>query len=386
MARLKPPILWTYTASSYIHYLLVSLFGILAIILSTKLEEVAKFIALGASTSRILLFILYLIPYTLQLAIPLSSAIAAYVVFYQMQQSGELTAARSCGYSLKLILYPISIISILLGILTMWGIFDLSAKSRLAAKKLEFDVRNEEPLAFIQTSRFLSNHGVAAELQGSLKAGERVSDLLICFASPTTNRLNLLLLKRGFTEKNALIGNNMSIISSKAPESSDQHVGTLIIENADKKKTPTNFIHELSAKHKWKVDAEQFPLNVVLATKHELSEDITSSKYQGISARKSEKIIGKFTSEPFRRISLSLAIFTLCSFTAVCGMRHNKRKVEFINKLLPLFGFLFFILCYLGGKNCNTHALAAVLLYLLPHPILLFAAKKMQTSLEYGHA
>ena len=84
----------------------------------------------------------------------------------------------------------------------------------------------------------------------------------------------------------------MSLISSKTPVNSTQSLCTLIIENADEKKTPTHFIHELSAKHKWKVDAEQFPLNVVLATKQEMQSEINASKYQGISAKKNIKLIG----------------------------------------------------------------------------------------------
>lgn len=384
MLRFRPPTLWLYIARAYLYYLSVSLFGIVAIILSTKLEEIARFIALGASVSKITLFVLCLIPYTLQLALPFASTIAAYTVFHQMSRSGELTAARSCGYPLASIFNPVATISLFLCITMIWGIFDLSAKSHLAAKKLEFDVRDEEPLAFLQNSRFLMQHGVAAELEGSFKTGEQVRDVLVCFPSPTNQRLTLLILKKGMAQRKALIGNFMCIISSKSPAGLNRPTCSLLVENADEKKTPTDFIHELSAKNKWKPTAEQFPLSVVRATKQELGKELTAAQYTGHSAKKFSKILGKFTTEPFRRLSLSLAVYTLCIFSAVCGVRSYRKSGTSVATLGPIIGFGFFIMCFLAAKNCSNIPLIAISLYLLPHPILWYVSKKAQISLEYG--
>jgi lipopolysaccharide export system permease protein len=384
MIRFRPPTLWSYIARSYLYYLSVSLFGIVAIILSTKLEEIARFIALGASVSKISLFILCLVPYTLQLALPFASTIAAYTIYHQMSRSGELTAARSCGYPLASILSPVATVSFFLCIVMIWGIFDLSAKSHLAAKKLEFDVRDEEPLAFLQNSRFLMQHGIAAELEGSFKTGQQVRDVLLCFPSPTNQRLTLIILKKGIAQKKALLGNLMSVVSSKAPVGLDRPACSLLIENADEKKTPTDFIHELSAKNKWKPTEEQYSLGVVRAVQQELGKELVAAQYQGHSAKKFSKKLGKFTTEPFRRLSLSLAVYTLCIFSAVCGVRSFRKSGTSITALGPILGFGFFILCYLAAKNCNNITLVASTLYLLPHPVLWYVSKKAQVSLEHG--
>ena len=171
--RLMPPVLWTHIIINYCRSLLICLFGIVALLLTTKLEEMARFVALGASASKIGLFVLYQIPYLLQIALPISSLVAGFTTLFQMSINGEVTAARATGYSISSIVTPISCCSLLLSLVMMWAVFDLSAKCHLAAKELGYDVREEEPLSFVQCSRFLADHGASLELMGSLRSGAK---------------------------------------------------------------------------------------------------------------------------------------------------------------------------------------------------------------------
>ena len=260
-----PPILWGHLVKKYCQSLGICLFGIIALLLTSKLNEVARFIALGASTGKILLFVLYQIPYALQTALPFASLIAGFATTSAMSSNGELTAARASGYSLSAILTPLACMSLFLSIAMMWGIFDLSSRSHNAAKELEYDVRETEPLAFIQCGRFLPEHGVALELNGSLCSGETAKDVLMCLTPSGTDRLSLIILKATVAEPKALLGKTMTIISSKAPQGSGQAFGSLLVENADAQRTPTDFVHEFAKNKHWRPGPDQFSLSVVRA-------------------------------------------------------------------------------------------------------------------------
>lgn len=382
--NIRLPVLWAHMIKEYCRALSICLFGIVALLLSTKLEEVAKFIALGASTGKILLFVLYQIPYTLQIAIPLSSLVAGFSVLSTMSSSGELTAARASGYSLSSILAPISLLSLVIGIIMMWGMFDLSARSHLSAKQMAFDVREEEPLAFVQSSNFLADRGVALEFTGSIRTGEDAKDVLICFPSPSSDRLSLVILKKTHAEANALFGNFMTVLSSRTPQLPDQKFASLLIENADAKKTPTNFIHELTKGRHWKAEADLFTMGVLRAAQQNFARQVRVRNYSGHSAKKLKKTLNKFTSEPFRRLSLSLAVFSLCLAGAVSGIRTSRMPLRFLHAAGPLLAFGLFIAAYLAGKNLDDVAPAAIFFYLIPHPILWKFASTLKTRLEHG--
>ncbi len=368
----------------YCRALCICLFGVVALLLSTKLEEVARFIALGASSGKIFLFILYQIPYILQIAIPLSSLVAGFTVLSSMSASGELTAARSSGYSLSSILSPLCFASLAISALMMCGLLDLSSESHRAAKSMEFDVRDEEPLAFVQGGRFLAEHGIALEVTGSIRTGEDAKDLLLCLTAPGSERLSVVVLKKAHAEAKALLGNYLTVISSQTPQIADQKFGSLIIENADAKKTPTDFVHEIARSRKWKPTADYFSLAVVRAKRHELAQQVAVREYAGHSAKHLKRLLGEYTSEPFRRLSLSLAVFSLCLAGAVSGIRTSRMSARLLHAARPLLAFGLFIAAYLAGKNLDDVAPAAIFFYLLPHPILWMFASTLKTRLEHG--
>lgn len=381
---MRPPLLWTYLIRLYCRSLALCLFGIVLLLLSTKLEEIARFVALGASLSRICLFVVYQIPYTLQIALPLASLVAGYSVLASMSSSGELTALRSSGCSLASVLSPLAFFSFLLSIVVLWGVFDLSASSHLATKKLEFDVRKEEPLAVLQNSRFLAEHGVALELTGSLQTGESSKNVILCFSSPGSSRLSLMLFKEATPSQHHLHGSAMTALSSRAPENPDQLFGSLVVENATSMVTPTDFAHEITKKKKWKPTADHFPLSVVRAKQREIQQRLCVAVYKGTKTKRYQKLLSKYSSEPFRRLSLSLAIFTLCIAGATCGARTARGSRQLWQALGPFIAFSLFIFSYLAGKNLDEVAWLAIAFYVCPHPILWLFSKMLRSRLEVG--
>jgi lipopolysaccharide export system permease protein len=384
MHVLKIPVLWRHILKEYVQSLGICLFGIVTLLLTTKLDEVARFITLGASIWNICLFVLCQIPYLLQIAVPIASLVASFSVLSTMSSNGELTAARSSGYSLSSILAPICCCSLLIGALMMWGMFDLSARGHLAGKKLEFDAREEQPLAFLQSGHFLAEHGVSMELTGSLHKGETAKDLIACLTPPGGDRLSLVILRSATSEEQALYGSSLTVISSKPPQGQNEKFGSLVVENADEKKTPTTFVHELTQKRHWKPAADQFTMSVVRAMQRDLYQQLSAQEYKGHSAKKIHRMLHKFLSEPFRRLTLSLAVFSLCFAGAVSGIRTSRTHRRWLHAAGPLLAFGLFFASYLAGKNLDDTAPWAIAFYLLPHPILWMFSTSLTTRLERG--
>lgn len=381
--RIALPILWRHIVKEYVKNLSIALFGVVSLLLSTRLEEIARFMSLGASATKIVIFVLLQIPYTLQIALPLASLLAGFMVFSHMSSSGELTAMRAAGYSIKTMLIPVAFISGLFGFLLMGVVFDLSAKSHLKVKTLEFDVREEEPLAFVQNSHFFAKHGIALELKGSLRTTKSARDLLLCIPATAGDRLSLVMMKEAYAQPKVLVGKTFTMLSSKCPTQKDTF-GSLFVENAEEKKTPTDCVHELAQRRTWRPLPEQFPLSVVRAGIQVFKQQIAAAEYQGNSSKKETKLLAKFTVEPFRRLSLSLSVFTLCLLGSLSAIQVGRSSRSFMRIALPVMGFIFFIALYLAGKNLDETPLLSILCFLLPHPLLIFASRALKYRIEGG--
>lgn len=376
------PILWKYLIKSWLSIFGTALLGIIVLLLSTKLDEVARFISLGASVSRIVFFILLQIPYVLQIALPISGCLAGFLLFMRLSENGELVAARSVGYSLTSIIRPILLTSCIGSLLMFGWVFDLSARSHLAAKKLEHDVRAEEPLAMVQSSQFLGNQCYSLELEGSLRTGGAAKNLIICFQQDPEARLKLFLADTVHNKKGILEADNFLALSTEKPKNFTSP-STLIIEQAEHKQTPTTHMHEFVEKKHWKVNPDHCPMTSVWARIKDLNHEVAVHAYQESRGKNSIKEMGKYISEPFRRFSLSLALTTL-TFTAMLAGIFAKRRHGKERFILPIVLFGFYMACYLAGKNMDELPIPSILCYLLPHPLLLLAASQLKKQAELG--
>lgn len=380
-ARLIPT-LWKYLIKNWVGIFCTALLGIVILLLSTRLEEVARFISLGASAEKIALFIVLQIPYVLQIAIPVSGCLAGFLLFARMSSSGELIAARSVGYSLKELVAPLFIISSI-GSLCMFGaMFDIAANCHFAAKKLEHDVRTEEPLALLQGNQSLGGQSYLLDLEGSLRTGSSAKNFIACFTTTEQGRLKIFLADEVFNRKGLLEANNFLALSTEKPKN-PQTPGSLLIEQAESKQTPTSHLHEFVEKTHWKINPDHCSLSVVFARTQDLKQAISKALYMDEAVKKEIKELGKFITEPYRRFSLSIGLMTLTMAGAMAGVhigRHKKRG----RFLLPLVLFGVFMACYLAGKNLDNLPIPAILCYLLPHPFLLAAAWELKKQTELG--
>ena len=63
---------------------------------------------------------------------------------------------------------PLVLFSIFISLISFEVIFDVSVDCHLAAKQLEYRLRETQPLAVLQNTRVLEDRGVRYDMKGSL--------------------------------------------------------------------------------------------------------------------------------------------------------------------------------------------------------------------------
>lgn len=378
------PIFWKCLIKRYLSFFSMATGTLVALLITSRLEEIARFVALGASSLKIFLFILLQIPYILQLALPIGAFIAAYSLSSRMSQTGELTSCRSFGKSIIEIYRPVFVFSGLIALLTFLFLFDISAKSHLATKKLEYDVQAEEPLALLQSGHFLDAHSIALELSGSFKTGSTAHNVLLCLMPKGQERLTLLFFRKTTTEEGSLTGDSLTIFSSSAStDPKHPHATTMYVENAGQKKTPIHYLHEMTQTKKWKVGPDHMPMSSIIAMQRELYDELQVEKYEEDVSKNLIKRYGRFVSEPWRRISLSLGILTLTYAGVLFGIfiQRTKKTYRLAIALIPFFVFMGL---YLMGKNIDEMPYIAIGCFLISHILVYILASIKKKHIEEG--
>src|SRR3972149_1219366 len=130
------PIFWRYLLKSYFKVLGLSLSIFIAILLVTKLREIAEFASCSSGPSSIILFTLYQIPQILPFAISISALISSVILFQRLSQTSELTAIRANGLSLNAILSPLFFASLFLSFLNFYVASELAPRSYFKSKEI----------------------------------------------------------------------------------------------------------------------------------------------------------------------------------------------------------------------------------------------------------
>lgn len=377
------PVLWRYLILQYGKIFALTLVGFLFILLTTRLEEAARLVSLGTSVDSVALYILYQIPYVLQVALPIASLIGAIYLFQRLSSNNELTAARASGISLFELYAPLLLVSLAISFLSFQMIFDLSVRSHLAAKQLEYSVREMNPLAILQNSRLLDARGIKVDMKGSLISDKRASDLILAMKAGENGHATIVLAKELASYEQTLSGKHTTVITTKDGKN-DTGFDDLLIENTEENETALNGIAMVLNKRKmWKAGNDLLRLPLLLAKRKNLEQKVEVKEYKGKSPKSITRKIRKVDAEVVRRISLSLAIvtFTLlgCAYGSHIGRLHSKRRFVGVVLLVALF-----LVCYLAAKSLEQNPRTACLLFLLPHAVIITASIRRLLHIQQG--
>ena len=338
------PIVWRYLLVRYIKYFFAFVSIFVAILLTLELEEIARFLSLGAGPLDVLLFTGYQIPYILPIAIPVSALIASLLLMYQLSLHHELIAFRSAGFSLYALFFPCLLLALLLSACNFVTVSEVATQAHFAAHRLRRELKTLNPLLVLNNKHFMKLQGSFFEIQGTSKAGELASHIVLAFPQKEHAWLNLMtagLLKvtRHYLQEEE--------VTHVMPLSSS----SLIVETIEKSKTPLRDFGEILENKVWKIELDYLSLPALWRSP--LSRSLIFS-------------------EIFRRISLGFLPFSFTWLGLTFGMsfrRDLKRPFKAALLLSALYLILFF-----AAKSLHKHLFLSSFCYFFPHAVILFIA------------
>ncbi len=365
------PIIWRYLLKQYLKVFLLTTCSFVAVLLVTRLKEIARFASLGPELRYVLLFVFYLIPYILPIAIPISCLLAGILLFQRLSHTHELTALRSCGFSLRQITFPVLMTAAFLALINLYIVSELTTYSHLSSRRLMHQISTINPLFLLQNTQMLKMREIYVQT-GNLENGKIVDDLIIVARDENNNRLNLMSTKKMVLVDKILEGNDINIISNiKTTE--PHEFDNLIIENQDVMLTSARDLAGLMKKSGWRINNDYFQLSQLLVRTKELYQqfreqrllDTDSGKIRGLKQQ-----LNRCFSEITRRISSAMATFTFTFLGVSFGMEisRNRRKQGLIFVIiLPAVALASFF----AAKSMEQHFFRATMLYIIPHFIMI---------------
>lgn len=357
------PLIWRYLLKNYFQVFFLCVTGFVSVLLVTRFQEIAKFAAASMSLKSVALFIMYQIPYILPLAVPISCLIASMLLFQKLSHSHELTAFRSCGMGLTAIVYPLILAGTILSFANFTVSSEIAPYCRGLSSQLVHELVAKNPLVMIQKDTVIKLRGAYGDMK-SLKEGEKAKDVLLITKNKSEGRLGLMTAKELSIKGELLYGKDVSFISSVDPHQQSGY-DHLIVENQHTMNTKASSLSEHIQTAGWLKKSEYLPLKLLIAKKLiEQKGYIETNRYAIVEIAK--------------RITLGLAAFTFTmigvSFGVEIGRQRRKKGTMYALALAA-----FFMICFVSTKSLKNLPTAAVLAYLLPHPIiLLFCLRNMR--------
>jgi lipopolysaccharide export system permease protein len=283
---------------------------------------VARFTAITGDFGKTVWFTVYQIPLILPMAIPISALITS---FQQMEKS-ELTALRASGLSLRRILAPFLVLSILLAAFNFAICASLTPFCKREGSRLLFEESSDNPLVLLQRQKLMRlSH---AWLKLDVESENSVQNLLLITPNRSLNHLNLVAARKLEQQGTTLSGEDVALLSYLPDE-------TLVLENQKQMVTNAPFLSRLLTRSPGRLD--EGALNFKMLQLESMGLEMA------------------------RRISLCLAVvtFTLlgCAFSMEVG-RSASRKTLLL--AFPLVAAV--LLGYFLSKNIKSAQLV-----LLPH-------------------
>lgn len=351
----------SYIAKKYLKLVLVVTFASIAVLFVSQLKEIAEFAAMGASIQSIARFISLQIPFFLSIALPVASLVASILVFQYLSHSQELTALRASGLSLRKILSPLLLTSLVLSFANFYNTSELTARSKVNLRQILHQYSSVNPLLLLQSAKIASLKSAFVQMK-PIKNGRTAEDLLIAFKTDAQERLNLIIAKEVEVKGESIKLKHVSFVAN--PTAKGSSLNSLAIENQKEMTTDASASARFLRDKGWKVSNDYLPLSLLSAKKKLLK--INPSK-------KSIKEYAKCNTEIARRLCMGLAPLTFGLMGAGFGIeisRNQSRKRMFIAILLAATTLCAFFV----GNQFTSLPLVAATLFFLPHGLILYAS------------
>lgn len=366
------PIIWRYLLSQYVKVLCLCTIAFIAVLLTTRLDEIAHFATLGSEGYYVLWFTLNQIPYVLPIALPISCLISAILLIQRLSRSHELTAFRASGMALNQILTPILVAAACLSLLNFYIVSEAATNSHLATGSIKNELRSINPLLLLHNKHLVRLKGLYFDILGPSKLGETASDVVLAMPNKSNNRINLMIAKKLTASPVAITGKNITLISSLGDDEREQF-DSMMLENIEKVTTSIQDFSQLMQKKVWALNNDHLKLSLLLVRLNEESKLLAKAREEKkpeSELKQIQRSLNRGYSEIIRRVSLAVAIFTFTLMGAAFGVSisryHSSRGVFFVIGLAALYMIAFF-----AAKGVDHLFIASSLLYLVPHLVII---------------
>jgi|GEM_PF-6937032 len=330
-----------YILLNYLRIFLLSLLGIIVLLLLVSSREILIFASLQASMKSTILFTLLQIPQLLPVTIPICALFSSFMLVYHLNQTHELSAFRSLGYSLRKLYCHLFFLASFIFLLTFILESEVSPYCRYKSKKMLYDNTSKNPLFLLSRQDLIKYKDIQISFD---KINQNESkNLLVAFRDPHEKRVSLFMGEKINTENQTLSLENTSSISYAKGSSSP----FLMIDNQEKVTlTKDSFVKSLK-KNKLLKSTYKLPFKKLILKLRE--------------TRRAHTIFNEIS----RRVSLALLA---CSFLLVgLSSLSITLKDVLVRVTICFISFLF----YYTAPHLKAYFLLNTMFYLLPSALLL---------------
>lgn len=375
------PILWRYVLYHFIKTLVISILTFVLVLITLRMDEIAHFSTLGPASSVILKYTLYQIPYILPIAIPISCLISALLLMNKMSESHELTAIRSFGVSIFSCLAPILIFSLSIALLNFWIVSEMGTACHLGCTRLKAELRLVNPLLLMNHKHLMRMKGLYFDSFGSSKLGETAEDAIFAYPEKRSGKIALLVAKKLSIKEDLFFGNDVTLIGS-VKEKKNSGAPLLAIENIGQYSVPVKDFALMMENKTWSINLDYLRLPLLLVQREREKAALLESSGES-EAKVNRRALSRIDIEIIRRVSVGFAAFSFTFLGLSFGMGFSRgRKIGSIFKIVCLSSL--FLICYFAAKGVDHQFITAILLYTLPHVLILLFSFLRIIKLERG--
>lgn len=373
------PLMWRYLLRQYIKIFLFCVLTFIAVLITSRLDDIAHFAALGPSIKLILTFTALQIPYILPIAIPIAALIASMIVIHKLSASHEITALRASGIAIQRILTPLLLAAFLLAILNFVIISEVATSSHMQANFLKKELRSINPLLLLKHKHLMRSKGFYFDSLGSTHAGESVNLAYLAIPHQESGRMHLMLAEKLSANSENFHGDHVSLITPLDGSNNSR----LLIEHAEKSDTSIQDFLKITEKKIFSVNNDYLRLPLLLARMEE-QKSLMQTASTKIEFSQAEKSYNKSISEVLKRISVGLAPFTFSLMGMAFALSISRYRSNRSTLLVILLASLY-LMCFFAGQNLGHQLLLSITLYFLPHLIIITCSLWTLTRISHGY-
>lgn len=368
-------VLFRYLLFEFLKVTFFCVVSFIAILISTRLHEIAQFAALGANSTAVLWFFLYQIPYVIPIALPVSALISALILTQRLSSHQEITALRASGMSLRTILTPVLIGAAFLSLFNFYVASELASQSHMTTRLLEHQIKTINPLLLLNNKQLSKMKGLYVHTFGPSRIGEHAEDLVIAFWSKQNQRINLMAAKQLTANLNQIDGRQVTLITGMANEE-DHGYDNLYLENIHHLTTPVEDLYRVLQKTVWHINPDYLKMTLLLH--HAESEwDQLQQAHAAHAGPETlmplQRHVNKVMAEFIRRFSVGFSVFSFTlmglAFGLSLGRQFKSQKIALVILLASIF-----LACFFVAKGYDEQLAPAVALYLIPQVLIIAAS------------